>query len=322
MARAWTKAERPRAGSEREMKREIAMTFAPRTVSVLGLGLMGSALAEALLEVDHQVTVWNRTSAKAVPLVALGARAAASAAEAIAASDISILCVIDHRASMEVLAAVPAGAHAPGACLIELTTMTADNSREVAGWAAAHGLAYLEGSIIGVPGNVTSGTATIVTAGPREIFEAAEAVLRPFGGGKHLSEEIGAAVSFDRVYYAFAYGTLFAFLQGAAMCHAKGFSVQTFTDIVMARLNAFRSGIQDLSRNITARDHGLKECRADVWAAGFAETLTLCRETGVDDVLPGAIMGLFQRNNSAGRGGEELSSIFETLIDNAEAVSP
>jgi 3-hydroxyisobutyrate dehydrogenase-like beta-hydroxyacid dehydrogenase len=280
---------------------------------------MGSALAEALLKSGHQVTVWNRTTAKAAPLVALGARAATSAAKAIAASDISILCVIDHRASMEVLGAIPAGARpSPGACLIELTTMTADNSRAVADWASALGLSYLEGSIIGLPGNVASGTATIVTAGPREVFEAAEAVLHPFGGGKHLSEEIGAAVSFDRVYYAFAYGTLFSFLQGAAMCHAKGFSVETFTAIVMARLNAFKTGIQDLSRNIAARDHGLKECRADVWAAAFADTVTLCRETGVDDALPASIMGLFERNNSAGRGGEELSAIFETLVEHAE----
>jgi 3-hydroxyisobutyrate dehydrogenase-like beta-hydroxyacid dehydrogenase len=109
-------------------------------VSVLGLGMVGSALVEALLKAGSQVTVWNRTAAKAAPLVALGARAASSSAEAIAASDISILCLIDHRASIEVLDAVPAGAHPPGICLVELTTMTGDDSREVDSWASAQGL--------------------------------------------------------------------------------------------------------------------------------------------------------------------------------------
>ena len=49
---------------------------APRNVSVIGLGLMGSALAEALLNAGHEVTVWNRTPAKAEPLTSKGASVA------------------------------------------------------------------------------------------------------------------------------------------------------------------------------------------------------------------------------------------------------
>jgi 3-hydroxyisobutyrate dehydrogenase-like beta-hydroxyacid dehydrogenase len=298
------------------MMKETSMTTASsRRVSVLGLGMMGAALAEALLNAGHNVTVWNRSPAKAEPLAAKGARAAASAAEALAASDIAILCVLDHAASMEVLGTNPEAVPGSGRCLVELTTMTPADSRETASWAAAHGLSYLEGSIIGVPGTVTSRAATIVVAGPRDLFEVAESVLQAFGGGKHVSEEIGAAVSFDRVYYAYTYGVQLSFLQGAAMAHAKGFSVQAFTDIVMARINAVKNGFGEMGANIAARDHRLKECRADVWAAAFVETLAQCREIGVDDTLPRAIMQLFERNSAAGRGGEELSSIFETLIE-------
>ena len=80
----------------------------PRRVSVIGLGLMGSALAEALLNAGHEVTVWNRTAAKAEPLTAKGARAAASAAEALAASGVTIVCLTNHAATMEALNGVTA----------------------------------------------------------------------------------------------------------------------------------------------------------------------------------------------------------------------
>lgn len=62
------------------------MTSALRPVTVLGLGNMGFALAAALLDRGHPVTVWNRSPHKAVPLTDRGASLAATPAEAIAAS--------------------------------------------------------------------------------------------------------------------------------------------------------------------------------------------------------------------------------------------
>ena len=73
------------------------------SVSVLGLGLMGSALAEALLNAGHGVTVWNRTPGKAGSLTEKGANAAASAAEAFDASDVILVCVTNHAAVMEIV---------------------------------------------------------------------------------------------------------------------------------------------------------------------------------------------------------------------------
>ena len=62
-------------------------------ITVVGLGAMGSALARAQLRAGHKVTVWNRDPHKAEPLAAEGAIAAASCAEAIAASPVVIVCL-------------------------------------------------------------------------------------------------------------------------------------------------------------------------------------------------------------------------------------
>ena len=74
-------------------------------VCVIGLGNMGSALAEALLTSGHRVTVWNRTASKCDPLSAAGASVAASVSKAAAAAKVIIVCVTDHNAAMSLLQA-------------------------------------------------------------------------------------------------------------------------------------------------------------------------------------------------------------------------
>ena len=74
-----------------------------KDVSVVGLGTMGSTLARLLLRSGYRVTVWNRTGAKADPLVREGAVVASSAAAAVGASPIVVVCVYDYKAASEIL---------------------------------------------------------------------------------------------------------------------------------------------------------------------------------------------------------------------------
>jgi 3-hydroxyisobutyrate dehydrogenase-like beta-hydroxyacid dehydrogenase len=70
-------------------------------VTVIGLALMGQALAGAFLRDGYPTTVWNRTAAKAGQLVAHGARLAGSAGGAVAASPLVVVCVSDDDAVHE-----------------------------------------------------------------------------------------------------------------------------------------------------------------------------------------------------------------------------
>jgi 3-hydroxyisobutyrate dehydrogenase-like beta-hydroxyacid dehydrogenase len=278
--------------------------------------MMGAALAEALLNADHTVTVWNRSAEKIAPLTAKGAHAAASVQAAMAASEITIICVSDHAATTEILNAAEAG---PGrdALLVVMTSMSPKDSREIADWAARHRVGYLEGTIFGVPDDIVSGNGMIVYSGPSRLFEANEPLLKAMSPPKYLSEDIGSAVSFDRVYYVFGYGLFHAFLVGAAMAHAKGFSIDTYTDVVMARSPVFVDRLKGMGDAIANRDHDVTQASIERWAAGFENSLTMCREAGVDDALPAAIKRYFDRALAAGYGGKEMTAVFEVLIDNA-----
>ncbi len=76
-------------------------------ISVIGLGVMGAALARTLLAHGHPVTVWNRSAEKAAPLVEEGATLAATASDAIAASPATIVCIESHSHTRALWAADP-----------------------------------------------------------------------------------------------------------------------------------------------------------------------------------------------------------------------
>ena len=297
------------------MTESNALSNVTKRVSVIGLGNMGSALAEALINAGHEVTVWNRTPSKCDALVEKGASAAGSVAEAARATDVAIVCVTDHAATEEILHDTDVGRALDNKLLVQVSTMTPNQSQATALWAEAQGAAYLEGSILGIPKDVTGGSATIVYAGPRDVFDENKAVLHALGGGpQYLSEEIGAAVTFDKVYYAFAYGTMHAFMQGAALAHAKGFSIEAYSGTVAARLPTFVWKLKLFGEMIAKRNHDDVQCSMSLHAAAFAETLAMCRDVGVNDALPAAMMSNFERAIEAGHGEREISALFEVLI--------
>src|SRR5690606_20568976 len=108
-----------------------AMTNNATTVSILGLGLMGQALARAFLKAGHPTTVWNRTPGKADQLMAEGAQVAPTAAEAIDASSLTVICVSDYPAMYELLDA----SDLAGTTLRNLTSGDSAQARQAARWA-------------------------------------------------------------------------------------------------------------------------------------------------------------------------------------------
>lgn len=104
-------------------------------VSVIRLGAMGSTLARAFLRDGHRVTVWNRTSTKAEPLVRDGAVLAPSAALAVGASSIVVVCVDNYEVTKTILGSNEVASNLSDRVLVQLST-AARRRRETAkrGW--------------------------------------------------------------------------------------------------------------------------------------------------------------------------------------------
>ncbi|MGH4021947.1 MAG: NAD(P)-binding domain-containing protein [Pseudonocardiaceae bacterium] len=99
--------------------------------------VLTTSLTRAFLDGGHPTTVWNRSAARADGLVAHGAARAVTVAEAVAASPVAVVCVLDHTAVREVIDA--AGGALSGRVLVDLTSGTPQDARETARWAAQLG---------------------------------------------------------------------------------------------------------------------------------------------------------------------------------------
>ena len=121
------------------------------SVSVVGLGQMGSALVAPLLRGGNKVTVWNRSAEKAKPLVALGAELAGNIEEAINASELIVVCLSDYGTSDALFRSPEIERLLKGKTLLQLTTGTGDEAARSAIWADDIGMDYLDGAIMDYP---------------------------------------------------------------------------------------------------------------------------------------------------------------------------
>lgn len=135
-------------------------------VAVLGMGLLGSGLAEGLLSRGGtQVVVWNRTPSKSDPLVALGATAAESPAEAARGAERVHLVLLDDDSVDEAISDFQAALH-PDAIIIDHTTTLPVRTAARAAALEAAGIQYLHAPVMMGPGAARAAKGMMLVAGP------------------------------------------------------------------------------------------------------------------------------------------------------------
>ncbi|MBB5923475.1 3-hydroxyisobutyrate dehydrogenase-like beta-hydroxyacid dehydrogenase [Actinoalloteichus hoggarensis] len=190
-------------------------------VTILGLGPMGQALAGAFLTARHPTTVWNRSPGKDGDLLARGAAAAATAADAVAASPLVIICVLDYDAVQAVLGTV--GDALRGRTLVNLTADLPARARETAAWAADHGVDYLDGSIMTPTTTIGGPGARVNYSGPAELYAAWAPTLARLGGtSNHLGTDPGRAAAYDIALLDFFWTSMSGFMHALALARAEG----------------------------------------------------------------------------------------------------
>jgi 3-hydroxyisobutyrate dehydrogenase-like beta-hydroxyacid dehydrogenase len=166
-----------------------------KTVTVLGLGPMGQALSTALLDANYGIAVWNRTESKADALRRRGAAWAANPAEAVAATELTVVNVVDHDAVDSVLDA--AGDAVADRVVVGLSSDTPDRARQTAKLVEDRGGRYLDGAIMTPTSTIGTPSARLLFAGPRDVFESHREVFAALGTSTWLGEDHGRAAAFD-----------------------------------------------------------------------------------------------------------------------------
>ena len=153
-----------------------------KNVTLIGLGNMGTGIAQNILKAGFHLTVHNRTAAKAEPLARLGAKVATSPAQAAQDADVIISIVADDEASCQVWLGETGVLDSAGkeAILVESSTISHTWVRELASLAAERGLAFLDAPVNGGPGMAAAAQLKIMVGGEAEVLERARPVFTSY----------------------------------------------------------------------------------------------------------------------------------------------
>ncbi|MEV6834957.1 NAD(P)-dependent oxidoreductase [Streptomyces sp. NPDC051133] len=204
------------------------------TVSVLGTGIMGAAMARNLCRAGFEVRVWNRTRAKAEPLAADGARVAGTPAEAVEGADVVLTMLYDGATVLDVLREAGAALR-PGTVWAQCTTAGIDLVEDLAGFAREHGLVFYDAPVLGTRQPAEAGRLTVLAAGPEEGRETVTPVFDAVGASTVWTGDDGGAGSASRLkLVANSWVLAVTAAAGETLALAKGLGVdpQGFFDII------------------------------------------------------------------------------------------
>jgi 3-hydroxyisobutyrate dehydrogenase len=201
----------------------------------LGLGVMGYPMAGHLQRAGHDVTVYNRTGAKAAAWVAeYGGSAAATPVEAAKGAEIVFVCVGNDDDLRQVVAG-PDGAFAGmanGAILADHTTASADIARELGALAAEKGLGFLDAPVSGGQAGAVNGKLTIMVGGDASAFAKAEPIMAHYGRAVTLMGPVGAGQLTKMVNQICIAGLVQALSEGLNFAKCAGLDPNKVVDVI------------------------------------------------------------------------------------------
>lgn len=148
-------------------------------ITLIGLGKMGSVLAERLLAAHFDVTVFNRTKGKMIPLIEAGAHAGESLEDAVKEAKIIITCLLDDHAVLETTKSfIPL--LSPSVIHIGTSTILPETSKKLLELHQQNNSIYIAANVLGVPKAASRGELTTIVAGPDDVVEQCKPIFASY----------------------------------------------------------------------------------------------------------------------------------------------
>jgi 3-hydroxyisobutyrate dehydrogenase-like beta-hydroxyacid dehydrogenase len=286
-----------------------------QNVAVIGTGRMGSALATALFNKGFTTTVWNRTASKTEPLARLGLRVAQNILAAVNEADVVIVNINNYDSTMQLLRHPDIESALHGKILVQLTSGTPDEAREMESWARQCGIQYLDGAIWSAPMMIGTPECILLYSGSEELFERVKPVLSAFGENtRFVGQEIGQASSLDvAVLAGFVMNALFGFLQGYIICEAENLPLEKYMQLVKSTVPRLEGIVTRVYGRLQEKDYAGDQSSLEAWTVAPQMLISWGREHGVDHSIADAQLSLFEKAIEVGKGQAGFTYLYEIL---------
>lgn len=239
-ARAHSNSSSNARGRALDRSRVVANRASPRVanastkamkIAFLGCGIMGVPMAKNLLNAGHEVIVWNRTSAATAPVVEAGAREAKSASEACAAAEVTFVMVSTPEAALAVARAAKDGLSA-GKGYVDVSTVDAKTSSEIAAIVRSTGAEFLEAPVSGSKKPAEDGALIFLCAGDEALYGRCQAPLETMGKAHFFLGEVGQGAKMKLVVNMIMGSMMGAFAEGLTLSEKCDLDPDTLLQVI------------------------------------------------------------------------------------------
>jgi 3-hydroxyisobutyrate dehydrogenase len=282
-------------------------------IGFIGLGLMGGPMAANVARAGYPLTVFNRSPEKADPVIQLGAELAGSPKEVAENSEVVVTMLSDASAVRAVLEGdegLVAGAD-EGMILIDMSTVSPNESRETAEILKAHGIRMLDAPVYGSTGPATDGTLGIMVGGDRELFESQKSLLGAMGKNIFYMGDQGSGAAVKLCFNLMVAGQMISLAEAMVLAAKAGLDLKQVGEVVTSsgiNSNLIERKVDNIVMNNYAPAFPLKHMHKDLG-------LMVNASIDLDASLPstGLTHQLYTAARASGFAEEDFAAVFKVL---------
>ncbi len=281
-------------------------------ITLLGLGLIGQPIALRLVHCGHDVVAWNRSPKPLQRAAEAGLTTQPDLSQAIAQGEMIILTLSDAPAIDDVLFSQTAAPSLVDKTVLQMGTITPNESRVLAQRVMAAGGEYLEAPVLGSIPEAHSGQLIVMAAGAEPVYQHCLLMLRCLGKEVELVGPIGQAAAMKLAMNQLIASLTVGFSQSLGLIRAEGVDVEQFMKLLReSALYAptFDKKLQKfIEHDYSHPNFPLKHLTKDVDL--FQR---VAAESGINAAIADAMLGVLKKGQEAGYGEDDYSALYEAI---------
>ena len=282
-----------------------------KTVLLIGLGNMGTALARILLDAGYETWVWNRTKEKAGTLLEKGARWSKEVWAAVGSVDHVVMCLSNYVNCVGLLSTC---SDLENKTLIQLSTGTASDARSFENLVKQKRGRYLDGAILAYPSNIGDPRCSLLVAGNSLAWKDSESLILTLGGkSQFLGEEVGAPSHLDHALIAPSLIMQMAVIQGMHMAKRAGLDLEFYSKMISGLPASLKADQERHTRAIIDGDFSKVQASIRTWKEALDRILEEDKGLNFNAEVLSGIAEVLRDAQDHGVGEEDLAALIKTM---------
>ncbi|KAJ4916051.1 hypothetical protein Rs2_01601 [Raphanus sativus] len=283
------------------------------SIGFLGMGIMGSPMAQNLIKAGCDVSVWNRTKSKCDPLIGLGAKYKSSPEEVTATCDLTFAMLADPESAIDVACGKNGAVSgiSSGKGYVDVSTVDAASSMLISKQIKDTGALFLEAPVSGSKKPAEDGQLIFLTAGDKLLYEKAAPYLDIMGKSRFYLGDVGNGAAMKLVVNMIMGSMMASFAEGILLSQKVGLDPNVLVEVVsQGAINAPMYSLKGPSmiKSVYPTAFPLKHQQKDMrLALGLAESVSQSTP------IAAAANELYKVAKSYGLSDEDFSAVIEAL---------